>query len=499
MAHYELQRALCQLSSASPQSFSTVVVEIRDTSTGQILGTFATQCLISSVSWSHDSQYLAIGDSEHSTVQIWDTSIIISNGLHAKPEDNLIPSSVQFVSEGSLALAKSSTGFGLWHPVDGSIRHMPNPIKQAKLSPDRKFVLVELAGGYSQPSGKFQLLDKSMNVKWTFDDMADVVVITDYSRIASLSRLGEIAVFDYNNASPLCLVTELTVEGTSKFLLSPNGQMAFLSRPSSPVMELWNIEQGERKGISYHEFDEVAKFSPNSEYVSIISSESEFAHSKTIELYHVPTTRIIRKALDIYWNGLQFQPAGNVVALFLRHGIVQLRDLQTWKKTLEFQISGSVGSIESLVLSSTGKLAVMTSEWQSLSTIHVWDTSTGMKLGQCSIDYAGPWYPISFSYNLKYLETPKGRLPLPTVNNNSGGELKSDLPRCFYVGKEWVMQGFDRLLWLPAAYQVTNSRHQTFDLRNGTLAIGHRGNTVKFIKFALDESPIAKKYSSHSN
>ena len=127
-----------------------------------------------------------------------------------------------------------------------------------------------------------------------------------------------------------------------------------------------------------------------------------------------------------------------------------------------------------------------------VTRICVWNLVSGEQLGELDL----PWLPseisdISFSKDQTYLETNFGRLPLPPLasdQDDDDQEKATDaLRQCFFVTDEWIMQGLEKLIWLPLDYRSSNVA-----VRNGIVALHLKPDVVRFIGVDLDRTPTKK-------
>ncbi|KAI1659762.1 WD40 repeat-like protein, partial [Daldinia decipiens] len=93
---------------------------------------------------------------------------------------------------------------------------------------------------------------------------------------------------------------------------------------------------------------------------------------------------------------------------------------------------------------------------------------------------------LSFTKDDKCLAGKRGCLPLPSTAKDFD---------CLYVGDEWVFQGGDRLLWLPESYRA---EYHEIVVQGGTIVLGLKPGSVKFIKIDLENTPLAKQHKGSS-
>ncbi|KAI1376723.1 WD40-repeat-containing domain protein [Hypoxylon crocopeplum] len=116
------------------------------------------------------------------------------------------------------------------------------------------------------------------------------------------------------------------------------------------------------------------------------------------------------------------------------------------------------------------------------SEIFIWDPVEGER----SDLLRSPGDGLSFSEDSKYLYGPHGRIPLSSSTKDFG---------CLYVDGDWVLQGGERLLWLPQAYR---SDEEKIAVRRDTIVLEFRSGSVTFIKIDLDKTPLAKQQKACS-
>ncbi|RSL56966.1 hypothetical protein CEP54_008539 [Fusarium duplospermum] len=136
-----------------------------------------------------------------------------------------------------------------------------------------------------------------------------------------------------------------------------------------------------------------------------------------------------------------------------------------------------------------GKLVVLKRDYGggTLSTVHLWDTTSGNEIGSYGI--RGWLGELWLSDDDLSLTCKKGRVPLPSSIPNDeqddSGEFQKDWQDLLYVGWDWVYQGTTRLLWLPPQY-----RSLCTAVKGGTVAFGHDELGVLFIRFDLAKTPL---------
>ncbi|KAF5010334.1 hypothetical protein FDECE_3509 [Fusarium decemcellulare] len=484
------------------------IIDLCDTGTGDLVGRLSTQHSTNSISWSRDGTLLALGDRDGSTIQLWDTTSAAHTVLREPIED--APGTVQLLPDVNMAVSLSyARAAKLWQVADGDVHKLLGPVRNIKCSPDGEFVLLQLDGD------RFQLWDKAMkNKQATFEEMIDVCFLASSNRMALLSRDGHVQVLDNSEDSSVFKeVSSLHVNDISVLYLSPNGQLAGLHHcppgGGEATLQMWDLAKKKKLATISHLQDMYeVEFSPNNDFFYMRGIGQAPRQGKPpreeeedyIKLFYAPTGKEIctfAEGLD-----LKFCPASQLFALkrIIYPQTIFVMDITTRRK--KFTLNVREGQVHEMAISAAGKLAAISSRrrHEGSSIIHLWNIVTGEKIGRCVVDVNDCYTTFSFSSDLKCLESSRGRLPLPTIpaDKEDAGEEGRDLENCLYVGEHWIFQGFDRLMWLPPAYRVAQSRDKYVDLREGTLALAHWGDSAKFIKFALDKTPVAKSYGTRS-
>src|SRR5690606_23536599 len=118
--------------------------------------------------------------------------------------------------------------------------------------------------------------------------------------------------------------------------------------------------------------------------------------------------------------------------------------------------------------------------------IQVWDSANGENPRVLQVD--AEMDGLSFSDDGTHLVSGNGRFPLPPQNLTGLSEcLPEESQDCLYVGRQWIVQGFENLLWLPPAYRV---KARAAAVQGGTVVLGHDSGLVTFFEFNLANTPL---------
>lgn len=122
------------------------------------------------------------------------------------------------------------------------------------------------------------------------------------------------------------------------------------------------------------------------------------------------------------------------------------------------------------------------------SRIRLWELASGTMLGELDLPELSSPRPsyISFSEDGTYLESNIWRLPLPlpALNHVDEEAARVVLRQCFFVANDWLMQGLEKLIWLPPDY-----RSSDVAVINGNVALYAKYTGVFFISVDLEWTP----------
>lgn len=188
------------------------------------------------------------------------------------------------------------------------------------------------------------------------------------------------------------------------------------------------------------------------------------------KLFALNNRSIIETApLQIYSSALIFAPEMSLVRKqFTKQipswitGLPKVQ--QEWNSLLQ-TLEGRSG-VKAVAFSLDGKLVASASEGGK--AVRLWDSATGASL-QTLEGHLGQVNAVAFSSDGQYLDTNMGQLSIgsyfPSVippQSKSMGE------RGISVNETWVVQGMEKVLWLPSDYRATCAA-----VRNNVLVMGH--------------------------
>lgn len=156
-------------------------------------------------------------------------------------------------------------------------------------------------------------------------------------------------------------------------------------------------------------------------------------------------------------------------------------------------ITSPIYQISGLAISQNNQLAIMVSNLTSgVQQVLLFDILSRKTVKEFSHD--ARLELISFLEDCTHLVATEGLVAIPAWNGQSpsndiskkdGHEWKG----CLYIGNKWIVQGFDRLIWLPSAYRQWWKR---ILVRGGAVVLGHTSGRFTFYNFDLENTPLAR-------
>ncbi|XDG06280.1 hypothetical protein ABKA04_005895 [Annulohypoxylon sp. FPYF3050] len=228
---------------------------------------------------------------------------------------------------------------------------------------------------------------------------------------------------------------------------------------------IWNITTGEQ----IRQFKDVnaVQFSPDGDIKAKLLPEEHTDIRMKLALFSPDGTQfaIPTEQTDNDWGETTDIPK------------INFWDTTTGENTKTLEIDSKYGMIGNiLAISLDGKVAINTTKsgvmvWDPL--INKWSSPTGHSIHSQSM--------LSFSEDGKYLNGRNGRVP-------SSSSIQDY--NCLYLDGDWVLQGGEKLLWLPPAYR--GYEHSSL-VKGGTIIIGGCDSIPAiFIKVDLEKTPLAK-------
>ncbi|KAI1453174.1 WD40 repeat-like protein [Annulohypoxylon moriforme] len=345
---------------------------------------------------------------------------------------------------------------------------------EIEFSPDKKFIVTY---GWKQPTRVWNIATGEPLGKF---ENADRICFSPNGELSAVSsertiRILETATWDE-------VKFKLENDGHISHMEFSNNNETFLWQTigsSGYYLNLRKLEIGEktyRIQCSSHD-DPKPMFSPDSELVAFRSETQN-----CVCLSRVDKRIVVAKlplSEDIYKFHMSFSPdSSRIVTAPQFEGTVTLWGTARGNPIDTFRMNSESVPIHGVMITLDGKLVIITN-----SCVVVWDPKV----------HRGSSRPLWFGYDLslskdnKYLVGPHGRLPLPSAPKDFD---------CLYVDNDWVLQGGERLLWLPPKYRTGFFNHKL--VKGGTFILGLSSGSVACIKIDLGKSPLAQQPESYS-
>ncbi|RFN47634.1 wd40 repeat-like protein [Fusarium flagelliforme] len=452
--------------------------------------------------WSHDGAFLVDISSGHPLIAIF------NNPPNPSVRENrdTAPWKVEFLSDDGIALSwNSKLGTDRWNVMDGSMEPLQDRVDNVTFSSDGHFVLLGLA-----KHDKFQVWNQSLShLHATFDEMAHVAWAPHIGHLATLSLHGEFQVLKWAvESSSFILIEGFTFEGfrqfsvldlwsPSAFYLSPSGQEAIVNvsswGSSGPVScQLWDLKKKKKVHATILQAIYDISFSPTNDFFSV-----RYQCGQQTGLYCMSSGEEVKDCDLRGYSHPTFHPVENIIALQSEDGkTVAIWEGPTWTQKVKFEAPDGM-KVRDYTFSATSKVAALyTSQDAHSSVIDIWDIAIGQRIGSHTFHLAGWAFYLSFSPDERFLQSNRGRIPLPIQDTTKELSNKhwEGIHNCLYVLDEWVFQGHQRLIWLPSAYRPETSGCMNIDVRDGMIALAIKKNSVVFIGVSLGGTPVAKTY-----
>jgi len=370
-------------------------------------------------------------------------------------------------------------------------------IETLRVSPDGKFVAVQPSHGADIQIWDSPLANQVANLKG-----ASRFTFSDDGKLIALHGPPSLQVY--------CTLT-WELKFTSKE--SSREPVKFSQDSRAVLWHSWkqvhwvNLEKGERQLSFPGPYGTQTGLSPNGDFLAYTVSAEESTHealmvtvvnTTTGQTREIPTTG---QSMD-HW--ITFDSEGVYCAVSARGPNIWTLDVRKSNSMpCNIRAHGSTHQdsskmyVEELAISTGGKLAAllretMAPDFGNIWQIHLWDVQTRQEVGRIGLDYR--IFNLAFSANADHLVSTNGRLPLPRAiisrpARSCSANTPDDAQDCLYVGKQWVVQGFRNIVFLPPSYLASSDssgRHtSSMAVPEGIVAIGHESGMVSLFEFDL--------------
>ncbi|OBT63596.1 hypothetical protein VE03_07330 [Pseudogymnoascus sp. 23342-1-I1] len=459
-------------------------IEILDVNTWCLVESFDINGDYSDLSLSPDGRFLAkacLG----STIQLHDLSRASSAVPH---KDKTF--SVSFIpSKDDDVITTTRHLVQLWGANNALIKSIPGALLRMWISPDKNFL------GLRTSSSIVEIWSRGMTRKIaSYDETYDMIFSPTSSHVV-LQSLHQARIVDLTTLKE---VVALDCNFSDIFAFSLDSRVvAWVGEPER-VHFLDLAASKETVGPLSNSVSSIT-FSPDSELL-VLSRIADCGHE--ILLLDVATGNERATISAGYWELATFHPAGHLAAV---GGV----DISVWNtasgdKIRTFNLDTFLpGIVDALAFSTAGDLITVAGRPKDgHSAIQLWDFATGTMISILRVDTM--IQHLSFSSDSRCLETEHGRVQLPPLINGKAVALDISskmVEGLFYVGGQkavtgprvvadpGVVQGFDKLLWLPQELRESPMS----STRGGSLAFGLPGGTVAYLKFDLDKTPLSSR------
>lgn len=433
---------------------------------------------IESLSFSHDGKKLAIACTDDTT------RLCTIAGIDEEPRDARDTRPLNFArflpgNDGAL-LARSAKEAKVWDANSALDRPIPEPVRNIKFSPDKRIMALEVN------SQAVQLWDNAMETQLVGFDNAEKITFSPDSTHIALYSNKQSRVIEMDTWKEIA-----TLDTGSQIEFSPGNRIVGWPDRFRREYILWDLKA--RREISALPTLSTPVFSPNGELLAFKTNSALWEE----EGYHVILQEVatgMRRASikkDFCLPSVVFHPNGHLVVIGEHtNDRITAYETDSGRVNSVFKVRDYYDSsgIDALAISPNGNIlaaAVSTTRTvPAYHSVHFWDMNTATKIG--SLEQTGikidPGRLFSFSNDGRHLESLLGRIPLaPQLSD------QRDEEDCLYVGKSWIVQGYDNLLWLP------KDVFSCSDVRGETVALGHHSSKFTFLKFDLAKTPLTSR------
>ncbi|KAH7242544.1 hypothetical protein BKA59DRAFT_481002 [Fusarium tricinctum] len=343
--------------------------------------------------------------------------------------------------------------------------------------------------------GVYQLWNKSMTTQiFPFKELQKIIFSPNGESIALVSTKGGIEVVDSTTLEVIMMCEKTLDLDVCDIELSPDGRTICISYVDSEAgncsIELWSVISTEcfwRK-CSPRTIDSLSfKFSPDSKFLAFC-----WGACTTFDpgLWIIMDLSTFKEILKDYYVQLVFHPKAQLFAILTftedADGYIEIRRISSLSLVCRVECDVDEGVL-GMAFTPSGSVVVSEDEYEgSMAIVRMWDIEKGTEIGSYTIDgKIGPfWIPDD-----GHLRCPNGRLPLPSSFLNQGdkdpAKRREDEQDLLYLGHQWIYRGLEEIMWLPPAFQSTDSV-----LYGDTLAMAYKERDMRLMKFDLAKMPV---------
>jgi WD40 repeat protein len=200
---------------------------------------------------------------------------------------------------------------------------------------------------------------------------------------------------------------------------------------------------------------------------------------KTITLWDVTSGTVLR-ILEGFLNPVHavvFSSDGKTLAVS-DNKMIKICNISSGAVLRLFK--GHLKSISALAFSLDSK-TLASASWDK--SVKLWDVGLGSELQVFAVDAVVQ--TLQFSADGTFLQTNRGLLPITRLSHGATiSRPNPNLSRSVFVKEQWISDGKENILWIPAEY-----RRSDVAFYEGTVGFGHQSGRVSFMKYSLDLLP----------
>ncbi|RFU28422.1 hypothetical protein B7463_g7900, partial [Scytalidium lignicola] len=388
--------------------------------------------------------------------------------------------SLAFSSDGALlALASESPTVRLWDTaINTESEKNDCQVEYVKFSPDGKLAVLRFK------DNTVQIWDGSLTNKVVaFENVQWIHFSQDSTTLALVGRNG----FRLLNTRTWAEKAMTHVEADFDWpTFSPGNRVMWSVTRDDNMLHLWDLETGkELIKLSCYDTSISSIFLPDEELVAFHAVDLE--NLGDFLLLEIATGKRRGILQGRIYGSFAFDFASHYIVTNVEDNII-VYEASSGKEKFTFQISrpGVLFGVYDIAISPLGKVAVLRFAGGQ-NTIQLWDGLTGTQIGTLNVD--GNIVNISFSNDSRYLVSRRGQIPLPPPSQPSISDgLPEGTENCLYVGKQWIVQGFWNLLWLPPAY-----RDKVLVVKGQRVILKGQSRELDFLEFDLSNTSLVNQ------